>query len=97
MIHHLPHLTIQCPRLIQLDWKRDVRQAGAVFSHMLCFFVEAGVNCVILIPGNQTTRPGGFGVHQPIANARRILFLEVSRPLVLVPLPASVHLKHIMD
>ena len=97
MIQHLPHLTIQCPRLIDLDWKHDVRQAGAVFSHVLCFFVEAGVDRVILIPRNQTTRPRGLGVHKPIANARHILFLEASRPLVLMTLPVSVHLKHMVD
>jgi len=97
MIKHLPHVPIQDTRLIQLDWKRDVRQAGTVFPHVLCFFVEAGIDCVILIPCNQTAWPRGLGVHEPFANTRDILFLEAPRPLVLMTLPASVHLKHMMD
>jgi len=64
---------------------------------MLRFFIEAGINRVVLVPRNETAGSGGFGIHQPVADPRYIFFSEVSRPRMLTTLPAVVHFQDVLD
>lgn len=74
MIEDLPHLFIQfLRRLVQLNRERHVRLARTVFPHVLRLFVEASVNGVVFVPGDETAGTGVFGVHQPVANTGHIL------------------------
>lgn len=98
MIEDAAHVLIQLPdRLIQSNWKRHIGQAGTVLAHVLRFFVKAGVDRVVLVPGDKTAGAGRFGVHQPVADAREIFFREASRPRVLMAESMSVHFQDLAD
>ena len=98
MTEHAPYLFVEFfGRLVQVNRNGDVRLTGSVLPHVLRFLVEAGIDCVVLIPGNETAGSGGFGIHQPVADAGNIFFSEVSRPRVLVAFAGIVHFLRVMD
>ena len=64
---------------------------------MLRLFVEASVDRIVFVPGDQTSGPGILGVHEPIINARYVLLADLAGPRVLMPLAMSIHFKHMPD
>src|ERR1700722_15094298 len=98
MIEDALHLFVQFPRrLVQLNRERHVRLAGTVFPHVLRLFVKASVDRIILVPSDQTSRPGVLSIRKPCFNARYVLLDDLTGPRVLVPLAMSIHLKSVPD
>ena len=78
-----------------MNRKGHVRLAGAVFAHVLRLFVEAGVDRVVFVPRDETTRTGILSVHQPVVNAWYVFLADMPRPRVLVTLSIRIHFKHV--
>jgi len=98
MIEDATHFLIQFPdRPLESDWKHHVGLARTVLAHVLRIFVETGVDRIVLVPRDKTAGPGGFGVHQPVADSRDLFFREVPRPGVLMAEPMSVHFQDVAD
>src|SRR5258708_29663733 len=57
MIEDTSHLFVQFLRgLVELNWGRHVWQARTILPHVVCLFVEAGVNSVVLPQGTADAR-----------------------------------------
>ena len=98
MIEDAAHFLIQLlDRSVESDWNHHVGLARTVLAHVLRLFVEAGVDRVVLVPRDKTAGARRFGVHQPVADARDIVFREVPRPGVLMAEPMSVHFQDLAD
>lgn len=39
-----------------MNGHRDIRLTGSVFAHVLRFHIEAGIDRIALVPGNETAR-----------------------------------------
>ena len=52
-----------------MNGKCHIRLARTVLTHVLRFFVKAGVDRIILVPGDQTSWPGILGIHEPFVDA----------------------------
>ena len=76
-----------------MKWEGHIRLARAVFAHVLRLFVKAGVDRIVLIPGDQASGPGVLRIHKPIVNSWYIFIADVAGPCVLMPLTMSIHLK----
>ena len=60
---------------------------------MLRLFVKAGVDRIILVPGDQTSGPGILGIHKPIVNSGYVLLTDLAGPRVLLPFAMRIHLE----
>ena len=54
-----------------MDRNRDIPLAGSIFAHVLRLFIEAGIDRIALVTGNEAARTRRFGIHQPVADAFR--------------------------
>ena len=57
VIENSPHFFIELfVWFIQANRERHIRLARAVLAHVLCLFVKAGVDRVVLVPGDHSSR-----------------------------------------
>ena len=78
-------------------WKRHIRLARAVFAHVLCLFIKAGIDRVVFVPSDQTSGAGILSIHEPSVNARYVLLTDLAGPRVHVPLATTIHFKQVAD
>src|SRR5258708_17551532 len=98
VIEDAPYFFIQLFRgLVQMDGERHIRLASAVFPHVLRLLIKAGVDRIILVPGDYTSRPGVLSIREPVVNAWYILLTDLAGPCVFVPSTMSIHLQQVPD
>ena len=74
-----------------------IRLARTVLTHVLRLFVKAGVDRIILVPGDQTSGPGILRIHEPFVDAWYVLLTQLAGPSVRVPLAMGIHFKQVPD